>query len=338
MPCNKKKPAVIGTKANQAARETWRESNHDLPPEPVTPTERSSPDPPLPKVSYNTIRNELLDRTSRRGTIEASLIPLPDDQENDSPRTIRFYPKQNFEDDWRKMGYYTEHPVSRLLCDLLLLQMKYSDFEITQNNNPAAVNEAQLKKMMEKHHRLGKVVEKYRLFINKPSGKRTMLLQYPNREIGQEYRASTGQKPLEIRIKPKCGLVEVDIPIHLHYNYDKVKGIEYGEAMRKSRLMQQGGSYSLGGGLGIGPKPTSKDDHRAPLPEGPSQEKLLENIDDANNKGHVMNKITLGGQIFPPKDGDPIYMIATFQGSEQIKSAKHIYVLISSKMSVLGRN
>lgn len=160
------------------------------------------------------------------------------------------------------------------------------------------------------------ILKQYKLFIN-DSKKRTLLIQYPNREVGAEYRGANGQKPLELRMKPKTGVVEIDIPMEIHVNYDKEKGIEYGEAMRDSRVLQQGGSYGLSGGLCVGSKSSANDARRAPLPEGPSKEKLLDNFEDANNKGHVMNKITLGGRVVPFQDGDPIYMYATFKGGEQ---------------------
>ena len=287
MPRNKRKTAAIETRLNKAAQVDSGEQSEQLATEEVTPPEGSSlrkPNPPPPEESF---KEQLRAAQNRRNVAEAEQVPSPDEGIRETYRKI-----------WRRMGFYSDHP----------------------NHNPTAIDEAHIKSMRAKSHRLGKVVNKYRLFINKPTGKRAMLLQYPNREVGQEYRASSGNKPSEIRIKPKCGLVEVDIPVDIHVNYDKEKGVEYGEAMRKSRLLQEGGSYSLGGGLGIGPKPTSKGDRRVPPPEGPSHEKLLENFNDANNKGHVMNKITLGGQIYPFKNGDPIYMAATFKEGGQIRS------------------
>lgn len=169
----------------------------------------------------------------------------------------------------------------------------------------------------------GQVVAEYDMYLNKP-GKRLMLLQYPNRDPGQSYSDKTGQKPLELRIKPKCGLVEVDIPLSTRANFDKQKGIHYGEAMRKSRTLQEGGSYGLSGGLraGMGPmggprRSRSRIDEQASGVDDQSPEDLLESFEDANQKGHVMNKIVLGGRIVPWKDGDPIYMVGVFRGSEQ---------------------
>ena len=161
------------------------------------------------------------------------------------------------------------------------------------------------------------VVAEYNMYINAPT-KKILIIQYPNRDPGQPYSDKTGQKPLELRIKPKCGLVEVDIPMDIHSNFDKEKGIIYGEAMRKSRVLQEGGSYGMAGGLGIGakPRPASSGD-QASTAEEPDHESLLVNFDDANDKGHVMNKITLGGTIVPFKPGnDPNYYIGVFKSGK----------------------
>lgn len=293
MPRQKKKPAAVEKKVAQAPETNSPTRNEQLRSEEVTPPEGPAPHQPNPQppiASFDSIKERLQAARTSHTAIEGGSITLQDDEIKETQREI-----------WQRMGFYSKHP----------------------NHNATAINEAYIKSMMEKSHKLGKVVTKYRLFINKPTGKRAMLIQYPNRNIRQEYRAACGNKPSELRIKPKCGLVEVDIPVDPHIEYNKEKGVEYGEAMRKSRLLQEGGSYSLGGGLGIAPKGASRADRGVPPPEGPSHEKLLENFDDANNKGHVMNKITLGGQVYPFKNGDPIYMTATFKDGEYVKSGHH---------------
>jgi hypothetical protein len=183
---------------------------------------------------------------------------------------------------------------------------------------------------------LGELVAEYDMYINQPQ-KRLMLLQYPNRDIGQPYSDRTGLKPLEIRIKPKCGVVEVDVPMMVHSNFDKEKGIQYGQAMRKSRVLQEGSSYGLTGGLRAGAsgarlRPSNQEQTLAS--EDPSHEVLLHNFEDANNKGHVMNKLTLGGRIVPWEDGDPIYMLGVFKRSKQNVSL----LLPTTQYSVLLRS
>ena len=283
---NRKKPPIAETKTKQAARDSAHTQIEQLPPEDSSPL---SPDQPHPQGFSDSIKEQLQAARSHRTVSDGDSVTRPDHGL-----------KETYSNIWRRLGFYSDHP----------------------NHNGTAIDEVHIKSMMEGSHKLGKLEAKYRLFINKPIGKRAMLMQYPNRRIDQEYRATCGNKPLEIRIKPKCGLVEVDIPVNIYQNYDKGKGVEYGEAVRKSRLLQEGSSYSLGGGLGIGPQPKLRDDSQIP-PEGPSPEKLLENFDDANNKGHVMNKITLGGQIYPLKNGDPIYMAATFKEGEHVDSICH---------------
>lgn len=195
--------------------------------------------------------------------------------------------------------------------------------EINNNFNPqdfaASENRVNEKKPTVLHDEsLGKLVGEYDLYTNQ-SEKRLMLLQYPNRDVGQPYSDRIGLKPLELRIKPKCGVVEVDVPMIVHFNFDKEKGIQYGQALRKSRVLQEGSSYGLTGGLRSGVSATrlrSSNQEENPTPDEPSSEALLENFEDANNKGHVMNKLTLGGRIVPWKDGDPIYLLGVFKGSE----------------------
>ena len=284
MPGNRKKSSAVEHTLSPSGQVEVdsRTQNDQVPAEAPAPYQ---PSKSLPKILLDSTKEKLRAARNRHAADEGEAITFSNDHIKTTHRGI-----------WQDVGFYSNHP----------------------NHNSTAINHAYIKSMMEKSHKLGKVTAKYSLFINKPTGKRAMLLQYPNRKVGQEYSAASGTKPLEIRIKPKCGIVEVDIPVEVHANYDRLKGVQYGEAMCKSRLLQDGSSYGLGGGLGIGPRPTLKNDRHAPPPDGPSQEKLLENFSDANNKGHVMNKITLGGHIHPFKNGDPIYVAATFKEGEYI--------------------
>lgn len=157
-------------------------------------------------------------------------------------------------------------------------------------------------------------VASWEVYMTPEMQERLLLLQYPERSRTQPYNDATHQKPLELRIKPNTGMVEVDIPINVHANYDREKGVQWGEAMRNSRVHKEGGTYGLAGGLGIGGVPKKDEDEMEE--DAIPQDILLANFEDANNKGHVLNKQTLGGQIVEPRDGDPIYMLGTFRGSK----------------------
>ena len=161
------------------------------------------------------------------------------------------------------------------------------------------------------------VEKEWAIFLNPPPKNRhVVVLRYPHRSSGDPYLARRGQQPLEIRIKPRSGLVEVDIPLHIHQKtYDKHRGIMYGEAVRTNEILQAGGSFGVRGGLGnaVATNRRSMDnDGRKNGPE-PSDEELLDDIDRANANGHVMNKITMAGVITPWEETDPVYFLATFK-------------------------
>lgn len=307
---------IKGVSADRAASIAYPES---------TPARQSTPEPvssnlqpempPSPIDTCNGNRSQLKSGRHQRASVIGGLSESPPDNENDSP----VVEADNHLSARPSSPGRSKHSIrlgQQCIADLQAEYLqKWKSAGWSPDNNASAKSETYVQKIQE-DNKLGQILKNYRLFIN-PTKMRTMLVQYPNRELGQEYREANGQKPLELRIKPKCGVVEVDIPLNINVNFDKAKGIEYGEAMRASRHLQQGGSYGLAGGLGVGPKLSAKDVRRIPMPEGPSKEKLLENFDDANNKGHVMNKITLGGRIVPFKDGNPLYMYVTFKGGKQ---------------------
>lgn len=164
----------------------------------------------------------------------------------------------------------------------------------------------------------------YKMVYNQEPGTRALLLRFPNRKPDQPYNARTGQKPLEIRIKPKYGHIEVDVPILVDQHWDVEKAIEYQHAMQKSTVLQQGRSYGLAGGLGAGPQAaTKKPPSDPPTASGPSMERLLADPADANNKGHVMNKITLAGRIFPFDDTQSRYLCGVFRDGKHLFCKLH---------------
>ncbi|KAL8997617.1 MAG: hypothetical protein Q9169_003164 [Polycauliona sp. 2 TL-2023] len=154
----------------------------------------------------------------------------------------------------------------------------------------------------------------YTMVYAQEPGTRALLLRFPNRKPDQPYNALTGQKPLEMRIKPKYGHIEVDVPVLVDQHWDLEKAIEYQHAMQESTVLQQGRSYGLAGGLGAGTQSATKKPSSDPsAASGPSMETLLADPADANNKGHVMNKITLAGRIFPCDDTQSRYMCGVFK-------------------------
>lgn len=162
---------------------------------------------------------------------------------------------------------------------------------------------------------LDPIVVEFDVFI-KPQlegDRKIFILQFPNREKSKPYDAKNGCAPTELRVKPKAGMVELDVPLDVHRNYDRAKGIKWGEAMRKSELAKGGGSHGLPGGFGIGgAAPAGRGRGRGEAEEAEIQERLLANYDKAVEDGHVLKKQTLGGQFVAKNSTSPIYMVGTF--------------------------
>ncbi|KAI1915495.1 hypothetical protein LOZ39_001107 [Ophidiomyces ophidiicola] len=164
------------------------------------------------------------------------------------------------------------------------------------------------------------VIASYDIFITDAQVCR-FLLQYPDRSSSHPYNDLSLQKPTELRLKPNTGLVEVDIPINTRINYDERKGLRYGNALKKSRIIQEGGTHGVAGGFNTG----GAGSGRMKI-EGDSVGKGYwddedgggyEDLEDEELKGgHIMATQTLGGRIQEPANGDPIYMLGAFKEDE----------------------
>lgn len=170
------------------------------------------------------------------------------------------------------------------------------------------------------------VEKEWAIILNPPpDNRRVVVLRYPHRGSGDPYLARKGQKPMEIRIKPRSGLVEVDVPLHIHQKtYDKHRGLMYGGAMRRSEIIQAGGSFGVRGGLGNATTTNKRPvGQRVPsLGAEPSEDDLLDDFEQASADGHVMNKITLAGVVAPWEEIDPVYFLAIFKQSRTATDGK----------------
>ena len=159
----------------------------------------------------------------------------------------------------------------------------------------------------------GKVLSQYAVLWNKPRDNKLLVLQFPNRKRSQPYKDAYSQKPLEIRIKPHAGLVEIDVPVHSQMLYDKTKGVLFGRALKKSKVLEGGGSYGLAGGFGVSalgrPRPKRQAEG-----EEESEETDAENWEEMQKKGYVLDRMTLGGGMKVLGEGDPGYAIGVFKG------------------------
>ncbi|KAK6600224.1 DNA-directed RNA polymerase III complex subunit Rpc37 [Botrytis cinerea] len=137
------------------------------------------------------------------------------------------------------------------------------------------------------------IVSSYDIFI-KPrisEGREIYVLQFPNRDIDQRYAGSNDAQPLKFRTKPKAGMVEMDVPIDARRNYDKDKGVKWGDAIKKSQMVKGGGSHGLPGGFGIGgAQPTGRGRGRA---QEVDPEKVMADFEGAIRTEQVFDKLHL---------------------------------------------
>lgn len=169
-------------------------------------------------------------------------------------------------------------------------------------------------------------VREWNMYMNVSPDSHVILLRYPEKsgeKNGGKFVDCTPykqqSKPLEFRIKPIFGLIEVDVPLMPHADvFDKLKGTMYGEAMRKSKIMKErGGSYGIAGGFGLGGSfakahaGSGRDLENNEV--DPSVGELLDDYDRAIENGHVLNRITLGGHINIRNETSPNLYVGHFQ-------------------------
>ncbi|PVH92449.1 hypothetical protein DM02DRAFT_276554 [Periconia macrospinosa] len=170
------------------------------------------------------------------------------------------------------------------------------------------------------------VVTEYDVFITPEIQEQLYVLQYLNRPPDERLVEETGTKPSSLRIKPQSGFVEVDVPVDIRNNFNRQMGVRWGEALRKTKQIGQK-AYGIAAGfertMPRPPRPapsTAVDNRPTPTP-GPTldddnYDDYITNFEDANEKGHVLNTQTYGGQIQPDDGKGPNYMLGSFRNNE----------------------
>lgn len=152
------------------------------------------------------------------------------------------------------------------------------------------------------------------------NGRQLYVLQFPNRSSTQPYTEADGTKPMELRVKPKSGLIELDVPINAWINFDREKALKWGDAIKHSKDNKI--QYGLPGGFGIGAQPAGRGRGRAVKEElddtsAMSDQKLGSLI----GQNRIMNRLTLGGADVPAESWHPQYMIGVFRHSKSSTSS-----------------
>lgn len=169
---------------------------------------------------------------------------------------------------------------------------------------------------------------------------RLLILRFPNRRPDQEFADVNRNKPLELRIKPKYGFVELDVPITFMSDRDAFKAHNIQQAMMRSAIIQKGGSYGMAGGFGVNEEPASTKKGKAKAKESAPTEDITP--PDPEQLGDwEFNKITLSGMIQRYDDTKPRLMAGVFKESQftsklftQLSPFMWIFVLCVANPSV----
>lgn len=166
------------------------------------------------------------------------------------------------------------------------------------------------------------VVAEYDVYITPDrEDQKLYVFQYLNRPADQPLTKANNSAPTEMRIKPQSGFIEVDVPIDIHHNYNRTAGVQWGEALRKTKGFGQT-AYGMASGFERAmPRSTNRAGGAEGAPAPPvtvdddNLEEYVNNFEDANEKGHVLNTVTYGGQIIPDNGKGPSYMLGAFRDS-----------------------
>jgi DNA-directed RNA polymerase-3 subunit RPC5 len=145
------------------------------------------------------------------------------------------------------------------------------------------------------------------------------VLQFPNRSYRLPYLSRLDSQPEKLRTKPKSGMVEMDVPVDTWNFYDRLKGVQWGEALKESISTKGKGSHGLPGGFGIGgTQPRGRGRGKTEEEENSNHLKTLGDFGGALERDQVLKKQTLGGQVVTKNESNPTYMIGTFRKSRSI--------------------
>jgi DNA-directed RNA polymerase III subunit RPC5 len=156
------------------------------------------------------------------------------------------------------------------------------------------------------------VVATYSVFMKPPlpEKKKLLILQYVNK-TAQDPTSIRQPRILEMRVKPKTGMLEVDVPIETSHVYDQGKGIKWGAMLQKSMETKKGGSLGLAGGFGIGAPAVRAAGGR----RGGNDDNIPLSWAEATRQDKVLRAQTLGGGRSTEEENAK-YMVGVFQGSE----------------------
>ncbi|TKA76632.1 hypothetical protein B0A55_04926 [Friedmanniomyces simplex] len=169
------------------------------------------------------------------------------------------------------------------------------------------------------------VTATYDVYLTPAQSEQILLLQYPNRVRTRPYNKRHGGCPEDVRVKPSTGFIEVDVGLNTTFNFNKYKGLQWGDALQTSHDLHGNatGTYGPAAGFG-GAKPRSGGVGRQTLKDSAARDTQIANdllaFYDAESDKRVLRTQTLGGQITrhdaPEEAGKPVYFVGAFRDDQ----------------------
>lgn len=161
------------------------------------------------------------------------------------------------------------------------------------------------------------VTAEYSVYITPPQLEKLYLLQFPTRDREMPYNERQRNTPLNMRMKPQTGFVEMDVPISAHFHYNRNKAKAWGEALQKSATEgAHGHGLAAGFATVIGQRASGRAAASAETGARGGAAGGLEKREQNDGGGTELLHQTLGGQILKEQDGKPSYMLGAFRGGQ----------------------
>jgi DNA-directed RNA polymerase-3 subunit RPC5 len=142
--------------------------------------------------------------------------------------------------------------------------------------------------------------------------KNLYLFQYPVRSRHKPYTKAENSCPVDARLKRKAGLVEVDVPVNVAFNFDQEKGRTWGEVLMKSQEAKDSGLT----GKAIGTRGTKRRKIKGEDEEKEDNYKVVD-FTEAVRTGRILSKQTLGSKI---QADEAKYMVGVFKEGLVLRS------------------
>nr|POE98779.1 dna-directed rna polymerase iii subunit rpc5 [Quercus suber] len=161
------------------------------------------------------------------------------------------------------------------------------------------------------------VTAEYDVYLTPSQAEQIYLLQYHNRPREQPYNQRHNVRPVNLRIKPLSGHLELDIKLTTNNNFNKYQALRWGDALDTAKVVQNPGA-TFGPAAGFAATRARGAAARGlVLKDRADREMDIENKMMEGNEESTMKVQTLGGQIVKHGDaeeaGKPLYFIGAFR-------------------------